>query len=437
MRWTGPAMRLVATALAACPWLPASPLRAQDSASAVAITHARVDTGDGRRIDDGVVVMRDGKIVAVGPMGEVAVPAGARTIDGQGTWVTPGLFDADAATGLVDVTLENSTVDLGLNDKYDAVRAAFAVIDGWNPAAVAIPITRMEGVTTSALRPHGGLVAGRGAVVRLDGDAVPAMTLRTHHAVYANLSLSGRAAGFGARGGQLLRLRELLDDVRQYAHRRDDFEKNQMRKVAASRLDLEALVPVVLGHLPLVVEVNRAADIQAVLRLARDEKLRVILLGAEEAWLVARDIAAAHVPVIVSPLADLPHSFERLGARRDNAALLHRAGVTIAITPREREEHYSRTLRFEAGNAVADGLPWLAALAAVTINPARMFDVADEVGSLAVGKSADLVVWSGDPFEPLARPRHVFIRGRDIPLTSRQTQLRDRYRDLSKLRPRP
>jgi imidazolonepropionase-like amidohydrolase len=435
MMSTWRAARTWGPAVALCLSLAPSLVRAQDVA--IAITHARVHPGDGRRIDDGVVVMRDGKIAAVGAAGEVAVPPGARVIDGQGSWVTPGLIDADAVTGLVDVALEDATVDLGLNDKYDAIRAAFSVIDGWNPTAIAIPITRIEGVTTSALRPRGGLVAGRGAVVRLDGDGAPAMTLRTHDAVYASLSLAGRAAGFGARGGQLLRLRELLDDVRQYARRRDDFEKNQMRKVSASRLDLEALVPVVIGHLPLAIEVHRAADIQAVLRLARDEKLRVILLGADEAWLVARDIAAAHVPVILSPLLDLPHSFESLGARRDSAALLHRAGVTIAITPREREDHYSRTLRFEAGNAVADGLPWNAALAAVTLNPAKIFDVADEVGSLLAGKSADLVMWSGDPFEPLARPRHVFIRGRDIPLTSRQTELRDRYRDLSKLRPRP
>jgi imidazolonepropionase-like amidohydrolase len=145
---------------------------------------------------------------------------------------------------------------------------------------------------------------------------------------------------------------------------------------------------------------------------------------------VARELASARVPVIVSALRDLPEAFESLGARLDNAALLARAGVSIAISPRESEGPFSRTVRIEAGNAVAHGLPWEAALTAVTRTPAEIFEVSAALGTLAPGRSADLVIWTGDPFEPLTRPRQVFIRGRDVPLRSRQTELRDRYRHL-------
>jgi imidazolonepropionase-like amidohydrolase len=403
----------------------------------LAIEHARIHTGDGKKLDDGTVILHGETILAVGASGSVRVPEGARRLDARGTWVTPGFIDAEALTGTVEVTQEESTDDSGLDGRYDAVRAAFSALDGLNPRSVVIPVTRIEGVTSSVLVPRGGLISGRQAVVHLLGDSAEEMVVRAPAAVYATASGHGRSAAFGARGGVMLRLRELFDDVRQFARRRQDFERNQMRKVNASRLDLEALIPVVDGKLPLVVEAHRASDIQALLRFAREQKIRLVISGGQEAWMVAKDLAAARVPVIVSVLPDLPAAFESLGARLDNAALLARAGVAIAISPREQEGPFSRTLRIEAGNAVAHGLPWEAALTAVTRAPAEIFAVAGTLGTLAPGRSADLVVWTGDPFEPLTRSRNVFIRGREIPLRSRQSDLRDRYRDLRAARPRP
>lgn len=419
--------------IAAAAMLALSALPAAD----LAIEHARIHTGDGKRIDDGTLVVRGDTIIAVGPSAEVKVPDGFRRLDGRGAWVTPGLIDAEALTGVVEVSQEASTDDSGLDERYDAVRAAFSVVDGLNPRSVIIPVTRMEGVTGSVLVPHGGLVTGRQAVVRLVGDSADQMVVRAPVSVWATVAGDGRNVAWGARGGVMLRLRELVDDVRQYARRRQDFERNQMRKVGASRLDLEALIPVVEGKLPLVVEVQRASDVQALLRFAREQKLRLVLSGAQEGWMVAGELAAAKVPVIVSALPDLPRTFETLGSRLENAALLARAGVRIAISPREGDGHFSRTLRLEAGNAVAHGLPWESALSAVTRNPAEIFGVEGTMGTLAVGRSADLVVWSGDPFEPLTRVKHVLIRGQDLPLRSRQTELRDRYRDLRSARPRP
>src|SRR5439155_17328089 len=191
---------------------------------------------------------------------------------------------------------------------------------------------RLKGRTGGVLVPHGGLVTGRQAVVRLDGESVDRMVVRASAGVYATVAGGGRAAAYGARGGAMLRLRELIDDVRQYARRRQDFERNQMRKVNASRLDLEALIPVVEGKLPLVVEAHRASDLQALVRFAREQKLRLVLSGAEEAWLVRKELAAAQVPVIVSALPDLPRTFDSLGATLENAALLGQAGVLLALS---------------------------------------------------------------------------------------------------------
>ncbi len=393
---------------------------------ALAFEHARIHPGDGRRLDDATLLVQGDRIAALGP--DVVVPADARRVDARGAWITPGLFDAEAETGLTDVDLEQSTVERGLDEHYDAVRAAFSVIDGFNPRAVNVPITRAEGVTAVALAARGGLVAGRGAVVHLSGARINDLLLRGPSAVYANLAAPGRAAGFGARGGALLRLRELFDDVRQYRDRRADFERNQMRRVAASRLDLEALIPVIGGQLPLVVEAHRASDIQAALAFAGSQKIRLILSGCEEGWVVAAEIAAAQIPVICSALPNLPRSFESLAARLENAALLSAAGVQVALSPRAEDVQGARTLRFQAGNAVAQGLPWETALAAITRVPAQLFGVADRVGTLLPGQSADVVVWSGDPFEPLHRPRRILIGGRDLSLVTRQTLLRDRYR---------
>jgi imidazolonepropionase-like amidohydrolase len=183
--------------------------------------------------------------------------------------------------------------------------------------------------------------------------------------------------------------------------------------------------------MPLMAEVSKASDIRAVLRLAREERIKLILDGAEEGWKVAPEIAAAGVPVILNPIADRPVDMEAVASTLENAARLQAAGVVIAIEG-QGGANRAHEARFNAGNAVAHGLPFQAALAALTINPARMFGVADRVGSLEPGKDADLVVWSGDPFEPLSRPQLILIGGKAQPLTSRQFELRDRYKDLSR-----
>ncbi|HEX2188459.1 MAG TPA: amidohydrolase family protein [Longimicrobiaceae bacterium] len=411
--------------LAAAALLAAAPLAAQ---GVVAIEGGTVHTMTGAPIEGGTVLIRDGRIAAVGR--DVAVPAGARRVDARGKRVTPGLFESHTRTGLTEVGSIPGTNDYALSDQdQDRIMAAFNVADGLNPRSMVIPVTRIAGVTTAVSAPGGnGLVTGQGVVIDLAGDDGRDMLVKSPVAMYATLGEGVESASGGSRGGATLRLRELLEDARAYQQRRGDFERGATREFAASRLDLQAMQPVLQGRLPLVVEAHRASDIRTALRMADEYGLKLIVQGATEGWIVADELARARVPVIVKVLQNLPASFERLGARYDNAALLRRAGVQVAITT--GDTHNARNVRQEAGNAVAYGLPYEEALRAVTLYPAQIWGVADTHGSLAPGKTANVVVWDGDPFEFLTEVEHVFIGGREVPLVSRQTELRDRYRRL-------
>jgi imidazolonepropionase-like amidohydrolase len=376
----------------------------------------------GGKIEGGTVLIRDGKIVAVGK--NVAVPAGAKRIDASGKIVTPGLFESSTHIGLSEVGSVQGTNDFR-NRADDQVSAAFNVAEGINPRSIVIPVTRIAGVTTAVTAPSGGLVAGQGVVIDLAGDDVPQMVAQSPVGMFVTLGEGSQGAAGGTRAGEMMRLRELLDDARVYARNRAAYERGATRSYAASRLDLEALQPVLAGRVPLVVEAHRASDIRSALRLAEEYRLKLILLGATEGWMVADQIAQARVPVVLTVLQNLPSDFEHIGARYDNAALLRKAGVQVAITT--NTTHNARNITQEAGNAVAYGLPYEEALRAITLYPANIWAVADRYGSLEPGKVANVVVWGGDPLELLTPVEHVFIRGKEIPLVSRQTELRDRY----------
>jgi imidazolonepropionase-like amidohydrolase len=214
--------------------------------------------------------------------------------------------------------------------------------------------------------------------------------------------------------------------VRFYMRNKQGFDRGDSRDLGLSRADLEALIPVVEGRMPLLVRVDRASDIRQVLKVAREDRLKVIIDGGAEAWMLAGEIASAGVPVIINPLTNLPGNFERRAATLENAARLQAAGVVFAIQG-NGGGHRARETRFNAGNAVANGLSYDAAVKAITVNPARIFGMSDRVGTLEAGKEADVVVWDGDPLEPMTRPVAIFVRGAQQPMTSRQTELRDRY----------
>jgi imidazolonepropionase-like amidohydrolase len=420
---------LTAAAIAAAAL--AGPLAAQT----IAIQGGRVYTMAGAPIENGTVLIRDGKIAAVGA--DVTVPAGAKVIDARGKTVTPGFFDSETQMGLSEVGAVQETNDYSMqggrgDGNADYVTAAFNVANGINPASIVIPVTRIGGVTTVVSAPAGGLIAGQGVVIDLAGQRLSDLLVKTPVAMFATLGEGSEAAGGGARAGEILRLREVLDDARFWARNRAAFNRGESRELSESRLDLEALQPVLQGRLPLAVEVHRASDIRRVLDLADDYDLKLILLGATEGWRVADDIAHADVPVVLKVLTNLPESFERLGARYDNAAILRQHGVKVAFTA--LDTHNARNVKQEAGNAVAYGLPYDEALRAITLYPAQIWGVADTHGSLEPGKVADVVVWGGDPLELLTPVSNVIIGGQEIPLVSRATELRDRYMDPTSAR---
>lgn len=397
-------------------------------AETVAIVGGTVYTlGAAGKIEGGTVLIEDGKVRAVGR--DVAVPSGARRIDAAGKVVTPGFMDSLTRLGLVEVSAVEGSNDARPNED-DRFTAAFDVVDGINPRSVLFPVARVEGVTRAVVAPQTGesLIAGRGAVIHL-GTESGDWLLRAPAAMYAVLGESGAGLAGGARGAAMLRLREALQDAVDYGDNRAAFDRGDRRPYALSRLDLEALQPVVKGELPLVISVHRASDIEAALRLARDFRLKLIVAGAREGWMVAGQLAAAKVPVLLDPLANLPESFEALGSTLEAAARLHKAGVTVAFM--SADAHDVRNIKQAAGNAVSYGMPWDAALAALTSVPARIWGIADRYGTLEPGKDADVVVWDGDPLELTSYPEHVFIRGAEVPRDTRQLRLRDRYKDLS------
>jgi imidazolonepropionase-like amidohydrolase len=221
----------------------------------------------------------------------------------------------------------------------------------------------------------------------------------------------------------------VFEDARWYRQNERNHERNQTRELAAHPLDLRALWPVLDKQIPLVVRAHRASDLLALIKFKAEFGVELTIVGAAEGWKVAPELAAADITVVIQPSDNLPGSFDTLGARLDNAKLLHEAGVRVAIA--HFDSHNARNVTQEAGLAVANGLPHAAAITAVTLNVARAYGMEDQYGSLAIGKVANLVVWDGDdPFELSCWAQEVWIRGQKLDMTSRQTQLRDRYMDL-------
>jgi len=392
-------------------------------AQTIAITGGTVYPVSGPEIANATVLIRDGKIAAVGT--GVAVPPDAARIDATGKWVTPGLIDGAGQMGLVEIGAVAGTREALL--KGDTIAASFNVAEGINPASVVISVTRIEGVTTVLAVPAGNLVSGQAVLIDLAGNTIEEMLVKSPVGVVLNDSETGKDFAGGSRAALVERVRRVFRDALEYERRRADFGRAQLRPLSASAADLEALLPVLHGQEPLIAYANRRSDIESALRLAREFKLKLVLAGAQEGWQIAGEIAQAAVPVLVEPLDNIP-SYDALGIRYENAGLLAKAGVKVALM--ETDTHNSRNLRQQAGNAVAYGMTWEQTLRAVTLSPAEIFGVADRYGSLEPGKVANVVVWSGDPFEFTTGVEHVLIRGKEIPLKSRQTELLERYRNL-------
>lgn len=395
-------------------------------AQTYAVTNGRVVTNTNAGIiENGTVLLRDGDIVAVGA--EVAIPADATVIDADGGWITPGIFAPYTQLGLIEVALEASTNDAGADDSDFSV--ALDVADSFNPAGTHIPSTRMEGVTRVAVYPSTGfnIFGGHGALASTRGDAD---SLFEHGSfVFADLSQSGASRAGGSRSAAWTYLDAAFEDAAGYLGR----YSNAHHGDALDRYDAAALVPVVRGEVPLVVNVDRAADIRRAIRFRNEHPpLRMIIQGGAEAWMVADELAVAGIPVLIDPIRNLPGSFDSLGSTLAAAERLHAAGVTVAYTTETADGYFNaRLLAQHAGNSVAHGVSWSDAFAAITRVPAEIYGVDARYGSLAAGYAGDVVVWDGDPLEVMSAPTHVLIDGAQTVLESRQTMLRDRYMDIT------
>ncbi len=398
----------------------------------VVILGAKVVTmGPRGTLEQASVFVRDGRIERV-VEGRAEAPRGYMRIEGAGRTVTPGVFAAFSRLGAVEISLARQSNDDSVEN--GPFHAAFDIAWGINPRASAIAINRIAGITRAAVSPvqGDGVFAGFGALVHLGIAKDPVFVRRAFAVAYLG-DAGARAAG-GARGGAVVYLLTALRDAARLAGMRGK-DRDEWRGIVP-RVDAEALAPVLSGDVPLVVHVSRASDITQLIRIKNEmPDLDLVIAGGEEAWLVADDLAAAGIPVILHPFANLPGSFSTLAATQMNAGRLERAGVLFAIADTNADAHNPRLIPQYAGNAVANGLSWEGALRAITLNPAKIFGVADRLGSIEKGKIADLVVWSGDPLEVTTRAEAVVIAGQLMPMVSRQTELRDRYRDLKAGRP--
>lgn len=402
-------------------------------AEMTAITGATVHTvGPQGSLEDAVVLIEDGIIAAVG--NDLEVPGDARVIDAAGKVVTPGLMTPMGQIGLVEVDAVPGTVDF--IQRGDQFSAGFDVADAYNPRSSLVAINRIAGVTHAVIAPDGAsmdqlgnysrVLSGLASVVHL-GNADDYL-LDRGVAVIAQLGETGGGLAAGSRAAALMILRTALDDARDYATNREAFEQGRRRHYSLSQTDLDALGAVLSGERKLVVDVHRASDISAALRLAGDYDIQLVIVGGTESWLVAADLATADVAVILDSIGNLPGSFERLNARLESAAILAEAGVRFAVGGDSfSQNHNARNIAQAAGIAVANGLPWADGLAAITLAPAEIFGLDGQIGSLERGKRADLVIWNADPLELQSYPEQVLIGGRLMPMESRQTLLRDRY----------
>ncbi|MBP6379138.1 MAG: amidohydrolase family protein [Sphingorhabdus sp.] len=399
------------------------------SAETIAITGGKLVIGDGSApIEGGTVVVRDGTVVAAGA--GVSIPAGARTVDASGKWVTPGVFAGFSRLGLSEV----DAVD-GTNDKSGGKSGFSAAIDvapAIDPFRSPIAVNRSAGVTRAVVAPEtaGNIFAGQGAIMDLGADSDALTKARAFQ--FVELGENGAASAGGSRSSAHLLFRAMFREAQDFATGRDAFDDGLLRAE-----DAKVLQSVLRGEQRLLVRAEAANDILRVLELKRDyPAIKMVLVGVSEGWRVADRIAASGVPVIASALNDLPATFELLGATQSNIGRMKDAGVKVSIGMiDDRDSHQLRYTTQYAGNLVslqkvprATGLTWDEAFAAISSGPAEAMGMGDKLGSLKAGRVGDVVVWDGDPLELSSAPVSVYIDGVEQPLSNRQNRLRDRYR---------
>jgi len=395
------------------------------NAATIVITNAKIATQtEAGVIDDATVVVTDGEISYVGASAAAPSAGGdAQTVDAEGKWLTPGLIVSDTQLGVVEIGAEATTRDSAVEEF--SMGPAFELRYALNPASVLFGTTRASGVTTAVVSPRAANdpLAGTGLAISLRDTLDPsALILSDRLAMFGGVGPKYASYVGGSRGALVVRLREALTAAKRFNPARYTADDN-----GYTSSDMAALKRWLSSGAPLALEVNQASQILQAIALADEFDLELIVIGGVEGWKVARELAAAEVPVVLDPMDNIPIDFDRLGARLDNAALLNKAGVTIAF--RSENTHNAGWIRQGGGIAVANGLPFAAAIAAITSAPAEIWGLKGR-GSIARGNVADLVLWSGDPLEVTTHAEQVMIDGVWMSLDSRQERLLERYRDI-------
>ena len=376
------------------------------------INDATVHTmGSQAILQEADILVRDGTIVSVGA--GMNAPADAVVIEAAGRPVTPGFFAGITDLGLVEISADEMSVDSAL--EIDRLRPEFDVTTAFNPHATAIPVTRIEGFTWSALGAAraGSIVGGQGRAVSLDGNF---QSFLGDQLLFIDVGGDASGQSAGSRAAQWMLLNQAMAEAGSEVRWSPETLLTPAGRKTLAGYKNNGIV---------IFNVDRASDILQVIEFAQRHQLSAVISGGTEAWMVAEPLAEAGVPVLINALSNLPVNFDMLGARLDNAAILHKAGVTIAFDG--AGSHEARKLRQVAGNAVANGLPYDAGLAAMTVNPVDIFGLGDGHGVIEPNSQADLVIWSGDPLEVTSAADQVIIDGKAIEMVSRQTLLRDRY----------
>jgi imidazolonepropionase-like amidohydrolase len=397
-------------------------------------------------IENGVLVMSAGKITAVGAPGSVTIPKGAQVIDVTGMTVYPGLIDSESYLGLTEISAERDTNDM--IELSDEIMPHMHVYDAFHAESELIPVARLNGVTDVIVAPQSqDTLPGQDAFVQLDGKSANEMLLVRDIALPLNFTGEQRRNESWekrkfpqTRMGLAAQLRQAFLDAQDYADRWADYEKKKSDTTTRSTdkddkkgpptppkhdLKLEALLPYLQGKKPIVLAALEPSDLETAVGLARQFNLKFVLNHISHSQPVLDYVAGLKVPVIVGPIYENPKNYERYDAVYKLPGELYQRGVKIAFA--SYDAHAVRNLPYAAGYAVAFGLPHDEALKAITLNPAEIWGVADQLGSLDVGKTANVVVADGDPLDVKSDVKRVFIDGREIPMTSRQTELRDRY----------
>ena len=398
------------------------------SAQEILIRDAKIYTlGEQGILERASILIRDGKIIDVAE--NITVDSGATIIEAEGKQITPGLFNAYTQLGVTEISAVSHTVDAATED--ESFSASYSLVPAINPNSTLVPHNRIHGLTHAMVSPMAGhhLFAGLGSVVRLaDADN---FFIKKDAAVFTSYGGdAGKFAG-GSRAAAYMKLRQAFLDAREYDKNKEEVLEDDWRDLSLPVIDLEVILKVLEQEIPLVVFVHRTNDITALLQLKQEFGFRLVLAGASEAWMQADALASANVAVIIDPLANLPSNFDRLGVRIDSVSILEEAGVKVIFAGLSSvSTHNAYLVRQSAGNAVAYGMSRQEAIKALTLNPAQVFGFADLYGSVEPGKQADLVLWDGDPLEILSRADQVIIDGKIVPMVSRSTRLRERYRDL-------